>query len=117
MPGLISETPYQHITVKELAPTFVAEVQGVDFSKPIEPEVFQEIKDALAKVCLANYLSRISPDKIYSTASACSVTQDWMILGMSSSQNCLETWMTSSRTSPMAGSLASHTMSCLMLVT
>ncbi|KAE8444742.1 hypothetical protein EG329_014302 [Mollisiaceae sp. DMI_Dod_QoI] len=49
MPGLISETPYQHITVKELAPTFVAEVQGVDFSKPIEPEVFQEIKDALAK--------------------------------------------------------------------
>lgn len=52
MPGLIQETPYKHISIKELAPTFVAEVQGVDFSKPVEPEVFGEIKDALAKVRL-----------------------------------------------------------------
>lgn len=52
MPGLIQESQYKHITVKELAPTFVAEVQGVDFSRPVEPEVFQEVKDALAKVCL-----------------------------------------------------------------
>lgn len=50
MPGLIQESLYKHITIKELAPTFVAEIGGVDFSRPVEPEVFQEIKDALAKV-------------------------------------------------------------------
>jgi alpha-ketoglutarate-dependent 2,4-dichlorophenoxyacetate dioxygenase len=60
MPGLIQETAYKHITVKELAPTFVAEVQGVDFSKPVESEVFTEIKDALAKVCLLNILCLVS---------------------------------------------------------
>lgn len=58
MRGLIQETPYKHITVKELAPTFVAEVQGVDFTKPIESEVFQEIGDALAKVSFIKVLNK-----------------------------------------------------------
>lgn len=42
---------YQYIQVSELAPTFGAEVSGIDFSKPVPPEVFQEISDASAKVC------------------------------------------------------------------
>jgi alpha-ketoglutarate-dependent 2,4-dichlorophenoxyacetate dioxygenase len=52
MPGLLQEPQFKHITVKELHPTFVAEVQGVDFSKPVSPEVFSEIQNALAKVKL-----------------------------------------------------------------
>ncbi|KAK5561927.1 hypothetical protein LTR46_000732 [Exophiala xenobiotica] len=40
---------YQHIQVTELGPTFGAEVSGIDFSKPVEPEVFKEILDAQAK--------------------------------------------------------------------
>ncbi|KAI1620289.1 alpha-ketoglutarate-dependent 2,4-dichlorophenoxyacetate dioxygenase [Exophiala viscosa] len=40
---------YQHIQVTELAPTFGAEVSGIDFTKPVPPEVFQEISDASAK--------------------------------------------------------------------
>jgi alpha-ketoglutarate-dependent 2,4-dichlorophenoxyacetate dioxygenase len=42
---------YQHIQVTELGPTFGAEVSGIDFSKPVEPEVFKEILDAQVKVC------------------------------------------------------------------
>lgn len=42
---------YQHIQVTELAPTFGAEVSGIDFSKPVEPHVFAEVLDAAAKVC------------------------------------------------------------------
>lgn len=41
---------YQHIQVTELAPTFGAEVSGIDFSKPVEPHVFAEVLDASAKV-------------------------------------------------------------------
>ncbi|KAJ9645437.1 uncharacterized protein PV06_07871 [Exophiala oligosperma] len=40
---------YQHIQVTELAPTFGAEVSGIDFSKPVEPHVFAEVLDASAK--------------------------------------------------------------------
>jgi len=35
--------PHKHIKVIPLAPTFTAEIQNVDFSKPISDEVFQEI--------------------------------------------------------------------------
>ncbi|KAL5330264.1 hypothetical protein ACEPPN_003790 [Leptodophora sp. 'Broadleaf-Isolate-01'] len=54
MPGLLTQPTFNHITIKELHPTFVAEIQGVDFSKTIEPEVFSEIRAALAKygVCV-----------------------------------------------------------------
>ncbi len=50
MPGLLTEPDFKHITVTPLHPTFIAEIQGVDFSKAIEPEVFIEIHAALAKV-------------------------------------------------------------------
>jgi len=54
MPGLIQEPEFKSFTVKELHPTFVAEIQGIDFSEPISEESFQEILDALAKygVCV-----------------------------------------------------------------
>jgi len=54
MPALIQEPTFETLTVKELHPTFVAEIQYVDFSQPIAPEQFQEILNAMAKygVCV-----------------------------------------------------------------
>ncbi|KAF2875210.1 alpha-ketoglutarate-dependent 2,4-dichlorophenoxyacetate dioxygenase [Massariosphaeria phaeospora] len=57
MPGLVQEngasTAFKTITVKELHPTFGAEVQGVDFPNPSE-EQFNEVLAAMAKygVCV-----------------------------------------------------------------
>jgi alpha-ketoglutarate-dependent 2,4-dichlorophenoxyacetate dioxygenase len=49
MPGLLQETPFQTITVKELHPTFGAEVEGVNFQNLSEAQL-AEIKAAMAKV-------------------------------------------------------------------
>lgn len=43
---------FKHITVKSLHPTFGAEISGVDFSKPVADEVFDEIRAAARKVSL-----------------------------------------------------------------
>ncbi|KAL7622144.1 hypothetical protein AAE478_007646 [Parahypoxylon ruwenzoriense] len=53
MPGLIQESPFKTITVKELHPTFAAEVSGVNF-QDLSEEQFQEILAAMAKygVCV-----------------------------------------------------------------
>ncbi|KAF3765518.1 taurine catabolism dioxygenase [Cryphonectria parasitica EP155] len=48
MPGLIQETVFRTITVKELHPTFGAEIQGADFTD-MSDEQLDEIKAALAK--------------------------------------------------------------------
>lgn len=45
-----TESDYSLITINPLAPTFGAEVSGVDFSQPVGSEVFAEIKAALAEV-------------------------------------------------------------------
>ena len=50
MPGLLQEPEFNSFTVNKLHPTFVAEIEGIDFSQPISDETFQEILDALAKV-------------------------------------------------------------------
>jgi hypothetical protein len=50
MPGLIQEPHFEHIRIKEIGPTFAAEVEGVDFSQEIPQEVFDEILKAIAKV-------------------------------------------------------------------
>lgn len=42
--------PYKHIQIKELHPTFGAEVIGVDFSKEVPDEVFGDILAAITKV-------------------------------------------------------------------
>ena len=47
-----TEPDYKHISVTQLAPTFAAEVSGVDFSKPVEDDVFQEILAAITQVSL-----------------------------------------------------------------
>ena len=49
MPGIIQETPFQTISVKELHPTFGAEVIGVNFPNPDE-EQRKEVLAAMAKV-------------------------------------------------------------------
>ncbi|KAF2263888.1 taurine catabolism dioxygenase [Lojkania enalia] len=48
MPGLLQDTPFQTITVKELHPTYVAEIHGADFEN-MSDEQFREIKAAMAK--------------------------------------------------------------------
>jgi hypothetical protein len=50
MPGLVQELEFKSFTIKKLHPTFVAEIEGIDFSQPISDESFREILDALAKV-------------------------------------------------------------------
>ena len=49
MPGIIQETSPEGLTVKELHPTFGAEIEGVDFENLSEAQ-FSEIKSALTKV-------------------------------------------------------------------
>ena len=49
MPGLLQETPFRTIEVKELHPTFGAEIRGVDFVN-LSDEQLAEIKAAMAKV-------------------------------------------------------------------
>jgi len=53
MPGVLvkDSTVFDHIKVKELHPTFAAEISGVDFSNPLKDEVFEEIQSAVTKVC------------------------------------------------------------------
>jgi alpha-ketoglutarate-dependent 2,4-dichlorophenoxyacetate dioxygenase len=51
---LIAQMPhavdFNLIQVKELHPTFGAEVHGVDFSRPVPEDVFQELWKAVNKV-------------------------------------------------------------------
>jgi alpha-ketoglutarate-dependent 2,4-dichlorophenoxyacetate dioxygenase len=49
MPGLVQESPFKRITVKELHPTFAAEVQDVDFAN-VDDETVAEIRAAVDKV-------------------------------------------------------------------
>ena len=50
MPGVVEAAKFSHITITKLHPTFGAEISGVDFSRTIEAEVFQEILTAINKV-------------------------------------------------------------------
>lgn len=52
MLGILVKNPsvFDHIKIKKLHPTFAAEISGVDFSKPLSSEVFQEVRAAIAKV-------------------------------------------------------------------
>lgn len=45
-----TEDDYSNIQVEPLAPTFGAEVKGVDFSQPVTPEVYADIRRAITKV-------------------------------------------------------------------
>lgn len=50
MPGIIQKEPSPGgLTIKELHPTFGAEIEGVDFENLSEAQ-FAEIKSAMAKV-------------------------------------------------------------------
>ncbi|KIW85391.1 hypothetical protein Z517_00781 [Fonsecaea pedrosoi CBS 271.37] len=42
-----TDTENHYIGLKQLGPTFAAEVTGVDFSKPVEKDVFDEIRRAI----------------------------------------------------------------------
>ena len=50
MPGiLLKDTPFETITIKELHPSYGAEIIGADFHN-MSDEQFKEIKAAMAKV-------------------------------------------------------------------
>lgn len=75
---------FETITVKELHPTFAAEVQGVNF-KDLSDKQFDEVVAALAKVCpsvLPLFGLLLSPN---SMVSAFSATPAWTIRHMSTS--------------------------------
>jgi hypothetical protein len=58
MPGLLLEEPLlqsKGATLKKLAPTFAAEIVGLDLSSAPSVEAFQEIKDAVTKVSPGSY--------------------------------------------------------------
>jgi len=68
MPGLIQEPQFKHIKIKEIGETFVAEVEGVDFSQDIPQEVFDEILQAIIKVsdnCNRNMNSFLLLEKVW----------------------------------------------------
>lgn len=56
-------TPFSHISVKPLHPTFAAEVSGVDFTTPLSDNVFKVIHQAVTKVFLSplSILKRLYP--------------------------------------------------------
>jgi alpha-ketoglutarate-dependent taurine dioxygenase len=43
-------TNYNYLTVKELHPTFGAEVCGINVAEPLSPETFEELRSVLTKV-------------------------------------------------------------------
>jgi hypothetical protein len=51
---------FKHIIVKSLHPAFGAEVCGIEFSKPVDDDVFAEVFAAISKVKISKrwYLSR-----------------------------------------------------------
>jgi hypothetical protein len=51
MPSAVGST-FKHISVRELHPTFGAEISGVDFSVPLTDEIFSEVHAAITKVRL-----------------------------------------------------------------
>lgn len=63
MPGLLAETTppaSSRLQIKELHPTFGAEIEGIDLSNASDAE-FQEILSALAKVCNPTHPFHTSP--------------------------------------------------------
>ncbi|KAK8054740.1 hypothetical protein PG994_009807 [Apiospora phragmitis] len=66
MPGIIETPSFETIKVKELHPTFAAEVTGVDFPD-VSEEQFAEILAAMAKVCFPQPYFQRNPN-IYTRA-------------------------------------------------
>lgn len=77
MPGIVTQDgPFKTITIKELHPTFGAEISGCDFENMTD-EQFAEIKAAMAKVMHPSYslMNRLSDFTSSSMASSSSATQ------------------------------------------
>lgn len=56
---MASNEGFKHIIVKEIHPTFAAEVRGIDFSSPLTDDAFGEILAAITKVRLLRIFKRI----------------------------------------------------------
>jgi len=52
MPGLLKNSEFKHLQIRELHPTFGAEIDGVDLANASDEE-FQEVLAAMAKVRLS----------------------------------------------------------------
>jgi hypothetical protein len=110
--------PYRHIQIKELHPTFGAEVLGVDFSKEVPDEVFGDILVAIAKVTWPDR-SQFTPTDIqnFSVESLYSAAPDLMTIVMLRLRRSLENWMMRSRISIWVARIDSNTTSSLMFQT
>lgn len=101
-----SATPaFQHLIVKELHPTFGAQISGVDFAKPLDDVVFIEILAAIAKVgcsCVHRSCSIADMNLICSTVSSSSVRQLSMMKAISPLAGHLVNSTISGRTSEQA---------------
>ncbi len=56
MPGLAKDAPFTTFKVRELHPTFGAEIEGVDFDN-LTDEGLQEIIAAMAKVASSSHFT------------------------------------------------------------
>ena len=50
------DNDFKYIQVKELHPTFGAEIHSVDFSKPVPEDVFSEIYKVITRVSIIHLL-------------------------------------------------------------
>jgi hypothetical protein len=101
MPGLVEKAAaadtFKTINVKELHPTFGAEIEGVDFPHPSD-EQFEEILKAMAKACTGATACIKRGLTCHSTGCVSSETLEWTILRMWTSRGSSGTWTTSGHT-------------------
>ena len=70
-PEMAINEVFKHITVKEIHPTFAAEVRGISFSSPIADDVFAEILAAMtdeSHVAFARKFGELDDIEPYITA-------------------------------------------------
>ncbi len=64
------------LKVIPLHPTFGCELQGVDWSKPVSPELYKEIREICDKVCVTSYVY-LSPLTLTLVRRYC-MPKDWL---------------------------------------
>lgn len=98
-----TDPAFRHISVTQLAPTFGAQVAGIDFFSPVSEDVFAEIKSAISKV--GNSQSKLvnvrwHTDKHSSMVCSCSAKRVSMMNGTSPFLASSASLMTLNLTSP-----------------
>jgi hypothetical protein len=77
------DNDFKHIQVKELHPTFGAEVHSVDFSKPVPEDVFSEIYKTITKVSVIHYFVFLYQPSVPFHALPCLYTRVVVLMNIS----------------------------------